>query len=175
MAGGFGNTIKEFERACDIAVAMGTGILGGSTRALDTDRDEVVDLLERHDLTLAIENHPDVSTPEMILEKIGDGGRGRIGTAVDTGWYGSYGIDAAQAIEELGRHVMYVHLKDVLAQGEHETCRFGRGIVPIEACVRTLQSSGYTGAISVEHEPEEYDPTEDCKADLAMLQGWLAS
>jgi L-ribulose-5-phosphate 3-epimerase len=56
----------------------------------------------------------------------------------------------------------------------HETCRWGDGIVPIESCVRALQRLGYTGALAVEHEPETYDPSEDCRAMLAELRGWLA-
>jgi L-ribulose-5-phosphate 3-epimerase len=175
MAGGFGETTEEFHKACELAVSVGASVLGGNARALDTNREEAIGLLAQNDLRLGIENHPEFSTPEIILEKIGDGGHGRIGTAIDTGWYATYGIDAAKAIERLGPHIVHVHLKDVLAEGSHETCRFGRGVVPLERCVRALQAMGYTGALSVEHEPEMEDPTEDCKESLAMLQGWLAS
>jgi L-ribulose-5-phosphate 3-epimerase len=41
--------------------------------------------------------------------------------------------------------------------------------VPIERCVRVLQDMGYIGSISVEHEPEHSDPSEDIKANLEML------
>jgi L-ribulose-5-phosphate 3-epimerase UlaE len=70
-------------------------------------------------------------------------------------------------------YVFHVHLKDVGASGRHETCRYGQGIVPIRACVEALHTLGYRGAISVEHEPEDFDPTDDCKANLAMLREWL--
>jgi sugar phosphate isomerase/epimerase len=134
----------------------------------------VVATLQKYDLKLGLENHPE-KTPQEMLAKIGDGGAGRIGTAVDTGWYGTQGYDAAQAIERLGRHIVHVHLKDVLAPGGHQTCRFGQGCVPLEACVRALEKIGYSGNYSVEHEPETSDPTEDCQASLAMLQNWLHS
>jgi sugar phosphate isomerase/epimerase len=101
-----------------------------------------------------------------MLAKIGDGGDGTIGTAVDTGWYGTHGFDAARAIEELGEYVFHVHLKDVLAPGAHDTCRYGQGCVPIEACVRVLKAQGYAGYFSVEHEPEQFDPSEDCRASF---------
>jgi sugar phosphate isomerase/epimerase len=110
-----------------------------------------------------------------MLAAIGDGGGGRIGTAVDTGWYGTTGCDPVVAIERLAPHIMAVHLKDVRAAGEHETCRFGQGIVPVEACVRALQRTGYTGPIAIEDEPEMYDPTPDIEADLQMLRGWLTA
>ena len=97
-----------------------------------------------------------------------------MGATVDTGWWGTQGYDAAEAIEELGEHVLHVHLKDVLALDEpHETCRWGEGIVPIEDCVRTLERIGYQGTIAVEHEPETFDPTNDVRAMREQLEGWL--
>lgn len=173
MAGGFGSDVREFEAACKLAVRLGTKVLGGSTSFLFEDRSLVVSMLKSYGLKLAIENHPAEKSPQDMLEKIGDGGDGYIGTAVDTGWYGTQGYDAACAIEELSRYVFLVHLKDVLAAGAHETCRFGEGVVPVERCVRVLQQMGYDGDYSIEHEPESFDPTEDCVASLQMLRGWL--
>jgi sugar phosphate isomerase/epimerase len=173
LAGGFGKTGQELERTCQLAQALGTQVLGGSSPYLTEHRPESVALLERYDLRLGIENHPETSTLEAMLAAIGDGGNGRVGTTVDTGWYGTVGRDAAAAIRQLGGHLFHVHLKDVLAAGSHETCRYGRGVVPVEECVRALQEIGYQGAISIEHEPESFDPTEDCKANLAMLRAWL--
>jgi L-ribulose-5-phosphate 3-epimerase len=172
LAGGFGVTPEEFEATCRIAVAVGTRILGGMTPLLSQDRASLVSALEEHDLALAIENHPE-KTPGEMLEKIGDGAGGRIGTALDTGWYGTQGYDAVKAIEELREHILLIHLKDVESPGEHVTVRYGQGCVPIEGCVRKLKEIGYGGGISVEHEPEHFDPTEDCKADLDMLKAWL--
>jgi sugar phosphate isomerase/epimerase len=175
MAGGFGDTLDQFERCCEIAAALEMTILGGSTSLLETDRAGMVALLERYDLVLALENHPHLPTPEAMLAAIGDGAGGRIGTAVDTGWYGTTGCDPVEAIERLAPHIMAVHLKDVRAAGEHETCRFGEGIVPVEACVRALQRIGYPGPIAIEDEPEMYDPTPDVEADLRLLRGWMAA
>jgi L-ribulose-5-phosphate 3-epimerase len=45
--------------------------------------------------------------------------------------------------------------------------------VPVRACVDVLTKRGYQSAISVEHEPEDVDPTDDCKTNLAMLREWL--
>ncbi len=70
---------------------------------------------------------------------------------------------------------MHIHLKDVLAPGGHVTCRFGLGCVPLAACVKTLQEIGYAGYLSVEHEPEHYNPTDDCIASCQMLHQWLGA
>ncbi len=172
LAGVFGSTLQEFEAACRMAAGVGAPILGGDTEVLATDRAAVVELLKKYNLKLAIENHLQKNAAEM-LKKIGDGAGGAIGTAVDTGWYATQGCDPVQAIKELGRHILLVHLKDVLAPGAHESCRYGSGCVPVGACVRALQALGYDGYYSVEHEPAHSDPTDDCKIGLGMLRHWL--
>lgn len=172
LAGWFGATAAEFERSCQLAAALEAPLLGGVTSLLETDRAAMVKLLKQYGIKFALENHPE-KTPDEILARIGDGGEGTIGATVDTGWFGTQGYDAA-AIERLGDRIFHVHLNDVLELNRHATCRYGAGIVPIEKCVRTLQRIGYSGAITVEHEPETFDPTEDIKANLAMLREWLA-
>ena len=130
-------------------------------------------VLEKYGVRLGIENHPE-KTPADVLAKIAAGGP-MFGATIDTGWWGTQGYDAARAIEELGEHVLHVHLKDVLHEGEpHETCRWGEGIVPVEECVRTLQRVGYDGSIAVEHEPETFDPTDDIRVMRGQLEEWLA-
>ena len=67
-----------------------------------------------------------------------------------------------------------MHLKDVLREGEpHETCAWGGGVVDIEACVRALERIDYAGALAVEHEPEDHDPSEEIRAMRGQLEGWL--
>jgi L-ribulose-5-phosphate 3-epimerase len=173
LAGGFGATRTEVEASCRLAQALGTTILGGNSGLLATDRALLVAILHDHGVRLGIENHPE-KTPQELLAKIGDSGDGVIGACVDTGWFGTHGFDAAFALVELRNHLVHIHLKDVLAAGGHESCRYGRGVVPIRLCLDTLDRIGYTGPISVEHEPEHGDPTEDCKANLRMVRRWLS-
>ena len=79
-----------------------------------------------------------------------------------------------RAIDELAGSILHVHLKDVLHEGDpHETCRWGEGIVPVDECVRALRRVGYDGPLTVEHEPEQEDPSDACKAMLAELKDWL--
>jgi sugar phosphate isomerase/epimerase len=158
------------ERACELALALGTSVIGAG---FSGDPQAIGPVLEKYEVRLGVENHPE-QTPADVLAKIASGGE-MFAATVDTGWWGTQGYDAARAIEELGGHVLHVHLKDVLALDEpHETCRWGEGIVPIEECVRALQRIGYTGAIGVEHEPETFDPGDDVRAMREQLAGWLA-
>jgi L-ribulose-5-phosphate 3-epimerase len=160
---------SELERACDIALALGTDLIGAGFTG---DAATVAAIARDRGVRLAYENHPE-RTPQEALERIA-GGEGALGLTVDTGWWATHGYDPVQAIEELGDRVWHVHLKDVLREGEpHDTCRWGEGVVPVEECVRALQRIGYTGAITVEHEPEREDPSEDCRAMRAQLEEWL--
>ena len=172
-AGSFGATAEEFEAACRLTAALSTRILGGSTPFIRTDRVSAVALLRRYDLRLAIENHPGLLTAEEMMVVVGDGADGLVGTTVDTGWYGTADVDALAAIRGLGPHIVHVHLKDVEAPGGHVTCQYGRGCVPVRECVGALKELGYAGGISVEHEPEDRDPTEECLANLRLLRTWI--
>jgi sugar phosphate isomerase/epimerase len=173
LCGWFGSTPDEFEGACWLATDLGCRILGGSTSMIDKDRAWVVATLRRFGLKLALENHPEPSA-EALRQRMGpDDAGGVLGVTVDTGWFGTQGVDAAAAIGDLGPHVLLVHLKDVRAAGAHDTCRYGEGVVPVEPCVRALAAIGYQGTISVEHEPDRFDPRPDCVANVAMVRRWL--
>jgi L-ribulose-5-phosphate 3-epimerase len=174
LAGNFGSTRPEFEAACRLAVALGAARLGGDSSLLATDRAFVVATLHALGLQLGIENHPEKNAREL-LDRIGDGGHGTIGAALDTGSFATLGYDAARAVTELAGQLVHVHLRDVVAPGSHASCAFGHGCVPLEACVRNLRHIGYAGPISVEHNPETFDPSEDCRASLALLRAWLAA
>jgi sugar phosphate isomerase/epimerase len=161
---------STIERACELALAVGTDLIGAG---MSGDVAQVARVLHDCGVRLGVEIHPE-KTPAEVLEKI-EQGDGTIGTTVDTGWWATQGYDPVRAIEELGEHVFHVHLKDVVRRGEpHDTCRWGEGVVDAEACVRALRSIAYSGGVAIEHEPEHEDPTEDIRAMHAELKGWLA-
>ena len=41
----------------------------------------------------------------------------------------------------------------------HISCMHGEGVARIAACVDELLDSGYLGALTIEHEPYDRDPT----------------
>jgi L-ribulose-5-phosphate 3-epimerase len=159
----------NIERVCELAIGIGTDLIGAG---MSGDPAKVAPLLGKYGVRLAIENHPE-KTPQEVLAKIA-AGDSMMAATVDTGWWATQGYDPARAIEELGEHVVHVHLKDVRAEGEpHVTCPWGEGIVDVEACVRALQRIGYAGALTIEHEPQDHDPSEQIKEMLQTLKGWL--
>ncbi|MFC0680129.1 sugar phosphate isomerase/epimerase family protein [Lysobacter korlensis] len=171
-AGSFGETPEEFGAAASVAVALGAPILSGTSALLNTGRDALIRELTSAGLVFAIENHPE-KTPAEMIAKIGDGAGGMLGTAVDTGWWATQGYDAADAIRSLGAHLVHVHLKDIRAAGAHDTCALGDGIANIESCVEAMREAGFSGPISIEHEPEHYDPMPEVIMSRQRLAGWL--
>jgi sugar phosphate isomerase/epimerase len=158
------------ERACELARGIGTNVIGAG---FSGEPEALAPVLREHGVRLAVENHPE-KTPREVLAKIDRSG-GTFGTTVDTGWWGTQGYDAVRAIDELAAHVLHVHLKDVRVVGEpHDTCPWGDGVVDIEACVRALQGLEYTGALVIEHEPEDHDPSDEIVDLRSRLEGWLA-
>jgi sugar phosphate isomerase/epimerase len=163
-------TPDNIARACELARAIGTDVIAAG---FSGDPEALAPSLDAHGVRLAVENHPE-KTPDEVLAKIERGG-GAFGTTVDTGWWGTQGYDAAQAIRDLREHLVHVHLKDVRAVGEpHDTCVWGEGVVDIEACVRALQEIGYEGYLTIEHEPEDHDPSDEIVELARRLEAWLA-
>jgi L-ribulose-5-phosphate 3-epimerase len=172
LAGSFGDTIVELEAACRLATALGCTILGGRTSLLDTDPRAMEKVLEQQGVVFAYENHPEKTAAET-LKRLGDCDPRWVAVDIDTGWFGTHGFDAAEAISIIGNRVHAIDLKDVTEPGIHKTCRFGDGVVPLQACVRELVRLGYQGPICVEHNAGGHDPGEDIVESRELLVGWL--
>jgi L-ribulose-5-phosphate 3-epimerase len=165
-------SVQHLKEACALATALKVPVIAGGAPALAEHRKEMEAILKDTGIRLGIENHPE-KTPAEVLAQIGDGADGHIGTAPDTGWWGTQGYDAAKALHELNGHIFAVHLKDVKAVGGHDTCRFGQGVVDIQACVQALKDLGYQGVLGIEHEPEHFDPTQDVIECKRMVEEWI--
>lgn len=181
-AGGFGESLPAFRSACRLCAELNIPMLGGGTPLLRSRRAEVVAALREFGLIFAWENHPEKSVEE-ILAALGDGDEDIVGVALDTGWLATQKVDVLAAVRALAPRLKHLHLKDVLAPRAektglmfvdmgHETCRLGDGIVPVEAVVRMLPEIGYTGVITIEHEPEEGDPREAVRESAERVRAW---
>jgi len=179
---GYAHTEKEIHAAGRLCQDMGCPMWSGNLGMMASDRTRIGDVLRHYNFRLAVENHP--QTPAELLHQIGHGDEDVIGVCADTGWFGTTGVDAVEALHKLKHRLFHIHLKDVKARRAektgheaidlgHECCRYGTGIVPVERAVKTAIKDGFTGPISVELEPELFDPTEDVKANLQMLKSWV--
>ena len=144
-------------------------VAGGARQALE----ETERLARESGVHFYFENHPEKSVEE-ILAKI-NGGSDVTAVAVDTGWLGTQGVDAPAAIRALGDKIKHVHLKDVKANGGHETCVLGTGVVDIAGVVQVLKEIGYDGWYSWEDEPEDRNPFDSAIANRQYIEKLLNS
>ncbi len=183
FVGGHCDTEEELHATARLMQGVNCRLWSGGLSFLASNRPRAVELLRQYDLRLAVENHPEKSAAEL-LARMGEGDEDVVGACVDTGWFGTQECDAAKAMHELKGRVFHIHLKDVKARRAertgyeltdmgHECCRLGTGIVPVEQAVKIAVQDGFDGPISIEQEPELYDPSEDVRASLQLVKSWF--
>jgi sugar phosphate isomerase/epimerase len=172
LAGSIGKTTADVEAACRLANDLDVDLIAGVGPVVHGDRDGATAVLEAHGVRFGLENHPE-RTPDDVLAAIGD--EPALGAAVDTGWWATQGYDPVAAIHELSDRLVHVHLKDVEEQGTHVSCMHGEGCARIADCVQALLELGYSGPVSIEHEPYDRDPTVECGRMLARIREQLSS
>ncbi|WP_067621020.1 sugar phosphate isomerase/epimerase family protein [Alicyclobacillus acidiphilus] len=155
-------------RVFETAQAIGAKVLAQGFHPANGEL--VQELCTRYNIRVGLENHPE-KEPQEVIEKVKPF-YPWIGSANDTGWFATHGYDAARATRELRDVLIHVHLKDILAVGGHDTCALGDGIVDIRGVMQALQDMDYDGIITIEHEPMDHDPTEDCRTSLLRAQQW---
>lgn len=173
FAGNFGETASDLTAACALANALDVDLLGGMGDVLRNDRPGAEAVLREHGVRFAYENHPEKS-PDEVLALIGDADD-VLGAAIDTGWWATQGYDPVQAIRDLRERIFHVHLKDVEAPVTHISCMHGEGVARIADCVDGLLDSGYLGALTVEHEPFDRDPTAEVIRMRELIEGQLTA
>lgn len=175
----------DLHAACRLCAALEIPIIAGHIELVAKDRAAAVAILREHGVAYAIENHQEKSIAELRA-RLGEGDEDVIGIALDTGWCATRKWDALAGVRELYARIFAVHLKDVKAPRAaktgrefidmgHETCRLGDGVVPVRAVLQELHERGFRGPISIEHEPEEFDPTEDIRAGSEIARQWWAA
>jgi sugar phosphate isomerase/epimerase len=173
LAGSVGATSEDLRSACRLANDLDVDLIAGLGAIVHADRVAAVAVLREHGVRFALENHPE-KAPHDVLAAIGHESD-VLGAAVDTGWWATQGYDPVAAIEELSERLFHVHLKDVEAPGTHVTCMYGNGCARIADCVEALLRVGYSGPVSIEHEPYDRDPTAECIRMLAMVREHLST
>lgn len=163
-----GVTEEEARKTFETAKAIGAPVLA---QGFHPENGPIVQpLAQEFGIAMGLENHPE-KTPQEVIDKVGPFYPG-VGAAIDTGWFATQGYNAIRAVRELKDYIVHVHLKDVKAVGEHETCTLGDGIVDIKGVMEELKEIGYTGPMSVEHEPHLHDPTEEVEESLKRVKQW---
>lgn len=148
---------------------------------------EAVQVAREHGVTLALENHIDFTSEEIlqILEGVDDD---FLKVNFDTGNALRLFEDPVEAARRLSAYVVSTHTKDITVRRggtplERFTwwpsCPVGKGLVDIAALVRVLDEAGYAGSLAVEldlmsPEYEDRPETELVAESVAYLKSVAA-
>jgi sugar phosphate isomerase/epimerase len=168
--------LPNVEKLLKFMKQLGANVYAGGVWAPNLDQfwPTVDALCAKLGMRFAFENHPEKSVEE-ILAKVDNGKWPHVGVALDTGWCGTHGVDAVDAVKRLRESgkLFIVHLKDVKAAGSHDTCALGEGVVPIDKVAHYLAKSGWNGTICIEHEPFDRDPMPEVMESLQRVRQWM--
>ena len=158
-------------RLCiDFAQQLGAQyVISDATREENMDSDQwsklvntirhVADYAADRNVCITLEIHEGATrTGEVSLKLLESVDHPNVGVNYDTGniYYYNDGIDPAEDIKHIAKHVMHVHLKDTTGgKGEWQFCALGEGRVNFPKIIEVLQSVGFRGPYSLEIEGKE--------------------
>jgi sugar phosphate isomerase/epimerase len=128
---------------------------------------EATDIASKHGIRLAVENHIDYNSDE-ILWLIKQVGSEHFGINLDTANFLRVLDDPVEATRKLAPHVFATHVKDirpVKGVGVREWYYFscvaaGQGLIEIEKIAQVLKAAGYQGFLAFETDMPHPDYTE---------------
>ncbi len=121
------------------------------------DWDLVEELAERHQIQVAVHNHPSESSywkPEILLQAI-EGRSEQIGASADVGHYRRMGLDPLECIRALEGKIISFHFKDIApagSEGSLEDVVWGTGILQVDEMLRELKRQDFEGYFTIEYE-----------------------
>jgi sugar phosphate isomerase/epimerase len=132
----------------------------------DRNRDEVmrrtrafVDLAEAGGVTILHENEKDIfgDIPRRVVDLVSTMGSPAYRAIFDPANYVQCGVKPFdEALPQVRPHTAYVHIKDALA-ADHSVVPAGEGDGQVREVLRSLNSDGYSGFLSIEPHLGEFD------------------
>ena len=176
-AGGINlNAPEDLDAPFSVMQQLGAPYFAGGIYSPDFSDAELAQMVNeacaKYGVKWAFENHPQKSGEE-ILTKIDGIKYSNNGVALDTGWCGTQGLNAVEALHAVGDRLFLLHLKDVKEAGKHDTCVLGDGVVDIEGVLNWVKQSGWSGTICIEHEPFDRDPMPDVVESVRRVKEWM--
>lgn len=128
---------------------------------------EATDIASRHGIRLAVENHIDYNSDEILwlIEQVASE---YFGINLDTANFLRVLDDPVEATRKLAKHVYATHVKDIrpvkgvnVKEWYYFSCvAAGEGLIEIEKIAQVLKDAGYTGFLAFETDMPHPDYTE---------------
>lgn len=139
-----------------------------------------LDVARKADVLLLVEPEPDllIQTSDEFLAFAREFASHRFfGLNFDIGHFycakfedGTVGEDPAEAFRKLEPFVKHIHLEDIAPTRVHRHLLPGDGAIDLEGVLRTIETSGYEGWVTVELYPYEDNPVETAATALERLR-----
>jgi sugar phosphate isomerase/epimerase len=164
-----------------ISVEPGGPIPDGKSREWAMDRfcDALRTVLENAEdvgVDVLVEPEPDllIETSEQFLALADRIDSPRFGCNFDAGHFFCVEEDPAALVDPLAEYTGHYHLEDIPADRTHEHTQLGDGAMDIDGFLSAVESSGYSGFVTVELYPYEETAAETARDALAYLDehGW---
>lgn len=128
---------------------------------------EATEIAARHDIRLAVENHIDYNSDEILwlIEQVGSG---HFGINLDTANFLRVLDDPVEATRKLAKHVFATHIKDIrpvkgvsAREWYYFSCvAAGEGLIEIDKIAQVLKDADYKGFLAFETDMPHPDYTE---------------
>lgn len=181
---GFDSNETKARAVFDFAKAMGLWSISADPNKDAATFDLLDKLVEEYQIPIAIHNHG----PGHRYDKVADvlavckDRHPLIGACVDTGHYLRSDEDPVSVVQQLGKRVFGVHLKDVRTlygnDGKGNKKQFtilGEGDLNVIGLLRELRRIGYDKNLSIEYEENPQNPLSDLELCLATVRSAVAS
>lgn len=146
----FYDTNEDWERFFAFAKDMGIHTVTCEPK-LD-QLDFVEQLALKHNIEVAIHNHPDPSiyaNPQVLLKAL-EGRNPIMGVCADIGHWKRTGNDPVETLKLFAGKIKVVHMKDLNEKLEDTT--WGTGVLAVKDVLQELRRQNFNGLISVEYE-----------------------
>jgi inosose dehydratase len=161
---GFRNNPAVEERRFEFCKAAGAKVISCDfdVAAMPDCLPAAVKLADKYDMRLAIHNHGGrhwLGSARM-LEHIVKNSSERIGVCLDTAWALDSGEDPVAMVEQLGKRVYGIHLKDFIFDRARrpEDVVIGEGNLDLPRLLETLAAVGFNGSSVIEYEGDVENP-----------------
>jgi sugar phosphate isomerase/epimerase len=170
IGGNLGASLGDLERSCALAQAIDGGLLVGRMPLLASHRSEVLALLRRSRVRLAIEN--ETTSPDEILRQIGDD-TDVLGAAIDTASFFENGFDPVEATRALAHVATHMHLRNGRSRDDDAPAPLDDGAVDVQACLAAVRRAGALASVGIEVFSRHTNPTAALAQGRELAESWL--
>ena len=174
---GFDSNESKSRELFEFAKGMGIKALTADPAKDKATFDLLDKLVEEYGVAIAIHNHG----PGARYDKISDvwemikDRHPKVGACVDTGHYLRSDEDPVAAIDQFGKKLFSVHLKDVKnidnnGKKEKKFTIIGEGDLDILGCLKSLKKLNYEYILAIEYEENPENPLSDIDIGLKHVR-----